>query len=163
MRVSIFDSVFHINSHFPNFAFVAASVYYFLMRKILIIEDDQALYQLYKTELELAGYKVSNVADGNLAFEAVKDQKPDLVLLDLMLPGRNGIEILQEIRADSNIKNTKVVMLTNFGNEENVSSALEYGALDYIMKYKIVPSELPNKVATILGESAESVVTVTNS
>ena len=94
------------------------------MRKILIIEDDQALYQLYKTELELAGYKVSNVADGNLAFEAVKDQKPDLVLLDLMLPGRNGIEILQEIRADSNIKNTKVVMLTNFGNEENVSSAL---------------------------------------
>ncbi|MBI2620705.1 response regulator [candidate division WWE3 bacterium] len=131
------------------------------MRKILIIEDDVALYGLYKTELELAKYDVLNVTDGNLAFEAVKEQKPDLVLLDLMLPGKNGLEILQEIRADDATKDTKVVMLTNFGNEENVSTALEYGALDYIMKYKIVPSELPKKVATSLGDATDSVITVT--
>ena len=140
------------------------SVYHFskAMNKILIVEDDWALYNLYKTELMLANYQVSNVADGNLATDAVKVQKPDLVLLDLMLPGKNGLEIMQEIRADDAAKDTKIVMLTNFGDEENVSTALEYGALDYIMKYKIVPEELSNKVAAILGDQSKSTVSVTN-
>ena len=132
------------------------------MKKILIVEDDKALSTLYKTELEIQGYDVSEVSEGMLAIQAIKTQKPDLILLDIMLPGKNGLEILQEINADEEVKGTKVIVITNFGNEENVSTALEYGAADYIMKYKIVPSELGDKVRSILGDAMESLVNVTN-
>lgn len=127
-------------------------------RKILIIEDDLPLYNLYKTELELKGYEVSNVSDGNLGFEAVKSQAPDLLLLDLMLPGKNGLQILEELKAQAETKSVRVVMLTNFGNEDNVGKALELGAEDYIMKYNIVPSELSDKVVSLLGDSQDSAV-----
>lgn len=127
-------------------------------KKILIVEDDTALYNLYKTELTLKDYEVSNVAEGNLAFEAIKSQNPDLVLLDLMLPGKNGLQILEEVKTNEETQNTRIVMLTNFGNEDNVSKALELGAEDYIMKYNIVPSELSEKVASILGDAGESSV-----
>ncbi len=131
------------------------------MKKILVIEDDTALYNLYATELQLKGFRVSNVSDGTLAVQAVKEQKPDLILLDLVLPGRNGLDILKELRDDEEFVETKVIVLTNFGNEENVSTALELGATEYIMKYKIVPSELSEKVAAILGENSDSGVRIT--
>lgn len=130
----------------------------YMARKILIIEDDMPLYNLYKTELELKGYEVTNVADGNLGFEAVHTQQPDLVLLDLMLPGKNGLQILEELKTNDETKDIKVTMLTNFGNEDNVSKALELGAEDYIMKYNIVPSELSDKVSSLLGDAQESAV-----
>ena len=127
-------------------------------RKILIVEDDIPLYNLYKTELEMKGYEVTNVADGNLAYEAIKTQKPDLVLLDLMLPNKNGLQILEELKGQDETKTIKVIILTNFGNEDNVSKALELGAGDYIMKYNIVPSELSEKVASFLGDAEDSAV-----
>lgn len=129
-----------------------------MARKILIVEDDIPLYNLYKTELEMKGYEVSNVADGNLAYDAVKTQKPDLVLLDLMLPNKNGLQILEELKGQDETKTFKVIILTNFGNEDNVSKALELGAGDYIMKYNIVPSELSEKVASFLGDAEDSAV-----
>ena len=133
------------------------------MRKnILIVEDDEALATLYKTELELKGYKVALIRNGIEAFSAIKKEKPDLVLLDIMLPGKNGLEILEEIRTSQETKDTKIVMLTNFGSEENVSTALENGAIDYIMKYKIVPSELSEKLASLLGDATDSLIHVTN-
>lgn len=132
-----------------------------MAKNILIIEDDTPLYNLYKTELELKGYSVSNVSDGNLGFEAIKNQKPNLVLLDLMLPGKNGLQILEEVKADDETKDSRVIMLTNFGNEDNVSKALELGAEDYIMKYNIVPSELSSKVASMLGDTSDSAVKLT--
>lgn len=137
-------------------------MYDYFMKKILIVEDDTALYTLYATELEIKNYEVSNVSDGTLAIQAMKEQKPDLVLLDLVLPGRNGLDILKEMREDSDLEEVKVIILTNFGNEDNVSTALELGAAEYIMKYKIVPSELSVKIASILGDSTDSVIKVTN-
>lgn len=128
--------------------------------KILIIEDDLALFNLYKTQLELNSYEVVHVSEGNLAVDKVKEEAPDLVLLDIMLPGRNGLEILQDIREQEETQDVKVIMLTNFGNEENVSAALELGAVDYIMKYKIVPSELVDKISSVLGGSGASGVSV---
>ncbi|MBI2415006.1 response regulator [candidate division WWE3 bacterium] len=131
-------------------------------KKVLIVEDDMALANLYKTELEIGGYKVVHVSEGLKAVDAIKENKPDIVLLDIMLPGKNGLEILSDIRANSAVKNTSVIMLTNFGNEENVSTALELGALDYIMKYKITPTEMKDKIASLLGQSTDSVVKFTN-
>jgi DNA-binding response OmpR family regulator len=133
-----------------------------MAKKVLIIEDDTALYSMYATELGIKGYEVSNVADGNLGLEAVKTRKPDLVLLDLMLPGKNGLEILEQVKGDTEVKDIKVVMLTNFGNEDNISKALELGAEDYIMKYNIVPSDLSDKVSSILGDSNGSNIKFVN-
>jgi DNA-binding response OmpR family regulator len=131
-------------------------------KTILIVEDDMALAKLYSTELELAGYTVVHVAEGTGAVAAIKQNNPALVLLDIMLPGKNGLEILQDIRDDEAVSTVKVIMLTNFGNEENVSTALELGALDYVMKYKITPAEMKDKLASIFGEETDSVVKVTN-
>lgn len=129
---------------------------------ILIVEDDIALANLYKTELEMAGYKVVHVSEGMKALDGIKENIPSIVLLDIMLPGRNGLEILQDIRDTEDVKDTKVLMLTNFGNEENVSTALELGALDYIMKYKITPTEMKDKLASLLGNASDSAVKLTS-
>ncbi len=130
-------------------------MYHFLMsHKILIIEDDIPLYNLYAAELKLKGYDVSNVSDGLVAYNAVKTQRPDLVLLDIVLPGRNGVDILQDIKSDISIQDTKVIMLTNYGGDANINKSVELGAEDYILKYNVVPSDISSKVATILRDTA---------
>lgn len=134
-----------------------------MAKRILIIEDDISLYNLYETALKIKNYEVSNVPHGLAALTKIKGFKPDLILLDIMLPGRNGLEILEDIKKDDAIKDTKVVMLTNFGNEANVSKALDLGALDCIMKYNIVPTELPEKVDMYIGNDPATRIKVTNS
>ena len=130
-------------------------MYHFLMpHRILIIEDDIPLYNLYAAELKFKGYDVSNVSDGLVAFNAVKTQKPDIVLLDIVLPGRNGVDILQDIKSDASTQDIKVIMLTNYGGDANINKSIELGADDYILKYNVVPSDISSKVSTILREDA---------
>jgi len=131
------------------------------MKKVLIIEDDQSLYNVYSAELKLRGYDVSHCSDGMKAMPMIKEIKPDLILLDIILPGRNGLEILEEIMSNEEYMNINVIMVTNYGNDENVKKALELGASDYVLKYNIVPSELSKKVAQFLGEDTESSVKIT--
>ena len=133
-----------------------------MAKKILIVEDDIAFYNLCAVDLKLKGYEVSNVSDGQLAFEQVRAQKPDLVLLDIILPRKNGLEVLEELRQSGETNSVKIVMLTNFGTDANVSKAIELGADDYIMKYNIVPSDLSKKVADVLGDSGTTAVKFTN-
>ena len=129
-----------------------------MKRKVLIIEDDIALYNMYSTELSLRGYEVLNVSDGSKAFEEVKKAKPDLILLDVMLPQRNGLDILGDLKSTEETKDIRVVMLTNYGTDENISKAVELGAEDYILKYNIVQSELSSKVNAILGDESDSAI-----
>ncbi|HOM77741.1 MAG TPA: response regulator [bacterium] len=130
------------------------------MKKVLIIEDDQSLYNVYSAELKLRGYDVSHCADGMKAMSVIEEIKPDLILLDIILPGRNGLEILEELMGNEKYLDTRVIMVTNYGNDENVKKALELGASDYVLKYNIVPSELSKKVAQTLGEDTESSVKI---
>jgi DNA-binding response OmpR family regulator len=132
------------------------------MKKILIIEDDQSLYNVYSAELKLRGYTVSHCADGLKAMSEIEEVKPDLILLDIILPGRNGLEILEEVMSIEKYSSINVIMVTNYGNDENVKRALELGASDYVLKYNIVPSELSKKVAQALGEDTESSVKLTD-
>lgn len=130
------------------------------MKKVLIIEDDQSLYNVYSAELKLRGYEVSHTADGMQAMNAIEEFEPDLILLDIILPGRNGLEILQEIMEREELADTPVIMVTNYGNDANVKKALELGAADYVLKYNVVPSELSEKVSQVLGESTDSPVKI---
>lgn len=130
-------------------------------KKIVVVEDDQAFYNLCATELELKGYKVVHVPDGQTAVSRIREEKPDLILLDIILPGINGLDILEELKAADETADIAVIMLTNFGTDENISKAVELGADDYLMKYNLVPSELPEKLAPYIGEDSEAGVMLT--
>ena len=134
----------------------------FMPKKILIVEDDQAFFTLCATELKLKGYDVVHVPDGNLAVSRIREEKPDLILLDIILPGINGLDILRELKEADETAEIAIIMLTNFGTDENISKAVELGADDYLMKYNLVPSELPEKVAPYLGEESEAGVALLN-
>ena len=125
-------------------------------KKVLIVEDDMALFNMYSVELKIKGYDVLNVNDGLQALPKAKSYQPDIILLDIMLPGMNGLNILTELKSDPQTAEVPVIMLTNYGSEDNVKKALESGATDYIMKYKILPSELSDKIEVVLGTSSDS-------
>jgi len=129
-------------------------------KKVLIVEDDMALFNMYSVELKIKGYDVLNVNDGLQALSKAKEFRPDIILLDIMLPGMNGLNILTELKADPQTMDMPIIMLTNYGSEDNVKKALESGATDYIMKYKILPSELADKIEVVLGSSTESDVKI---
>lgn len=131
------------------------------MAKILIVEDDQALYSLYATEFSLRGHETVWAKDGEDGLAKAKGGQFKLVLLDIMLPKANGLDILAQLKQDPTTKTLPVMILTNFGNEENVKRALEYGAEDFILKYKIVPSEVVDKVEMALGQRKDKAVPIT--
>jgi DNA-binding response OmpR family regulator len=128
------------------------------MKKILIVEDDESFFKLCETSLKLKNYNVVHVADGAIASQKVADEMPDLILLDIVLPGMSGLDVLQSIKSQDATSGIKVIMLTNFGTDSNVNKAMELGAEDYIMKYNVTPSELAEKVANLLGDTATSAV-----
>lgn len=104
------------------------------MKKILIIEDELNIYELIKFNLETHGFEVEGVQDGALAIEKILDVLPDLIILDLMLPGKDGISICREIRANSIISYIPIIMLTAKSEEFDKVLGLEIGADDYITK-----------------------------
>ena len=121
-----------------------------VMKKVLIVEDDRDISQMYKQKLDLAGYQVSEEFDGSKAMMVVTDKLPDIVLLDIMLGGKvNGFDILEEIRRDPRTKNTQVLILTNLESEEKV--AKEIGANEYVMKSTTTPGDLLNRVKAMIG------------
>ncbi len=132
------------------------------MKKVLIIEDDLSIYKVYSAELKLRGYEVEHEANGMKAMNVIEEFQPDLILLDIILPERNGLEVLEDITSREDLKDIKVLMVTNYGNDANVKKALELGAEDYVLKYNVVPSELSEKVSQILGEETDSPVKITS-
>ena len=102
-----------------------------MSQRILVIEDDQSIAEIVGILLRAEGFEVSYCADGNQALNAFQVVNPDLVLLDLMLPGRDGIEICRTIRETSGIP---IVMLTARSDTDDVVTGLEAGADDYIVK-----------------------------
>ncbi len=132
-----------------------------MAKKILIVEDDQSFYNLCAMELKIKGYDVVHVPDGNMAVSRIREEKPNLILLDIILPGINGLDILKELKEAEETVETPVIMLTNFGTDENISKAVELGADDYLMKYNLVPSELPEKLAPYLGDASDAGVALT--
>jgi DNA-binding response OmpR family regulator len=121
------------------------------MKKVLIIEDDESLYKMYSTELELSGFKVIWQSTGLEVNKRTIEENPDIILCDIILPGRDGLAILKELKSDPLTKNVPVIMLTNFGSDSNIHIALENGAEDFLLKYKIVPSEIVKKINEVLS------------
>ena len=118
--------------------------------KILLTEDDSSLRQMYSDVLEAEGYTVVTAADGEQGLAMVRMEKPDLVLLDIILPKLPGFEVLKNIRADDEIKHTIVLMLSVMGEQRHIQTAMDLGADGYAVKGSSTPSEVLAKIRTLL-------------
>ncbi len=119
--------------------------------KILLIDDDQSLRQLYGLELSSKGFQFVEAVDGDDGLAKAKAEKPNLILLDVMMPKTDGIATLQKIKEDPELKDIPVLMLTNFGQENLVQQAFSLGVTDYLLKYKVTPAEMSEKVSQLLS------------
>jgi len=118
---------------------------------ILLVEDDKFLRELLVRKLETVGFKISTAVDGNEALKKVKEELPELVLLDLVLPGVDGFDILKEIKEDSATSKIPVIILSNLGQREEVERGLKLGADDYLIKAHFTPDEIITKITNLLG------------
>ncbi len=109
----------------------------------MIVEDDTVLANAIKLSLENEGYELSLATDGEEAERMIKEEIPDLVLLDLLLPIKNGFEILKIIRQDPATKDISVVVLTNFEQETSINEGKKLGVKDYIVKANIDIQDIP--------------------
>lgn len=123
------------------------------LKKILLAEDDQFISRAYKDGLERVGFEIIIALEGFTAIEKVKTEKPDIVLLDLMMPEKNGFEVLEEIRAGESSKDTPVIILSNLGQASDVEKGKELGATDYLIKSNFSMKEVIEKVKFHLEKS----------
>ena len=119
-------------------------------RKILIIEDDKFLRELITRQLVNEGYQPIEATNGEEGVRTAKSEKPDLILLDLILPGIDGFEALARIRKDQETANLPVIILSNLGQKEDIERGLKLGATDYLIKAHFSPGEIIEKIASIL-------------
>ena len=119
-------------------------------RKIVFVEDDKALHQTVGEALKEEGFEFISVFDGDSATEVIKKELPDLVILDLVLPGKDGFEILREIRKYPATKSLPVIVLTNLDNFESIQQALELGSTMYLVKMNYSMQDLIQKIKEAL-------------
>lgn len=120
-------------------------------KKILIVEDDQFLRELMSRKLGAQGYQVLEASDGEEGVKMAKSEKPDLVLLDLILPGIDGFEALSRIRQAAETAQTPVIILSNLGQREDIEKGMKLGATDYLIKAHFTPGEIVAKITAIIG------------
>lgn len=116
------------------------------MKKILIIEDDVFLNKAYQTKFSLSNLDVVFAYDGEEGFKKVSLEKPDLILLDLMLPKKSGFEIMEEMQKIPDLKKIPVLILSNLGQEDDVKRAMELGAKGYFIKSDVKLETVVEKV-----------------
>lgn len=115
-------------------------------KKILIIEDDKFLRELIVQKLSKEDFGVSEAIDGEEGIKKIKEEKPDLILLDLILPGIDGFEVLSRMKEDPALTSIPVIILSNLGQKEDVERGLKLGAVDYLIKAHFTPGEIIEKV-----------------
>ncbi|MDD5750255.1 MAG: response regulator [Candidatus Pacebacteria bacterium] len=123
------------------------------MSKILIVEDDKFLRELMVRKLSTEqGFEVSSTVDGESGLKTMKEIKPDLVLLDLILPGIGGFEVLARMKDDISLASVPVIILSNLGQQDDVEKGLKLGAVDYMVKAHFTPNEIIEKVRQVLAK-----------
>lgn len=120
-------------------------------KKILVAEDDYLLMQVYESKLSAEGYQLIKAMDGEEASMKVKMEKPDLVLLDLIMPGKNGYEVLEEMKSNDYLKSIPVIILSNLGQDTDVERGMEIGASEYLIKSNISIDEIMEKIRKYCG------------
>lgn len=112
------------------------------MKKVLIAEDEEVLSKILKDRFEEDGWQVTVAGDGEAAIKEINEHKFDLVLLDLIMPKKDGFEVLKEIRSEPERKDLPILVLSNLGADEDIKQALSLGATDYFVKSQHPVSEI---------------------
>ena len=120
-------------------------------KKILLVEDDSALASAYRSRLELEGFMVEHVPNGELALSKTLEFKPDLILLDAMMPKVNGFDVLDILRNTPETVNIRVIMLTALSQSKDQERAKELGADDYLVKSQVVITDVVDRIKHHLG------------
>lgn len=123
--------------------------------KLLVVEDDPFLSSLAAGRLQKEGYKVSVAADGTQALKLIAEETPDLVLLDIIMPGMNGFEVLKTMKADPAMKDISVVIFSNLGQDHEIEEGKKLGADDFLVKAKFTLKEVVDKINTLLKKKGK--------
>ena len=115
-------------------------------KKILLVEDDNLISSMYKTKFQADGLEVIIATDGAVALEMAKNEKPDIIMLDIILPQLDGFTVLEELKKTSLTKNIPVIMLTNLGTTEDKIKGEQLGAVDYLVKANFTPAQISQKI-----------------
>jgi DNA-binding response OmpR family regulator len=120
------------------------------MKKIVLVEDDEMMARMYRKVFSLGGFEITIASDGKAGLRRIKEIMPDLVILDVMMPKMNGMEVLNELKRNSKTKDIMVVMLTNLSIPEEIRFALEKGAISYLIKCENEPRKVFEVVRKLL-------------
>jgi adenylate cyclase len=118
--------------------------------KILLVDDTELYQKMYKSKLLTHGYLVTTANNGVEALKAISTDKPDMILLDLMMPIMDGFKVLQTIKADPNLKEIPVVVFSAKGNPDEISKAITAGATDFLVKATSSPNKVVEKINQIM-------------
>jgi len=121
-----------------------------MSKKILLVEDEEILAEMYQEKLTQSGFEVVLAGDAEEGFDLAKREKPDLVILDILLPKGDGISFLENLRNDSETAKISVVALSNYSGGEIKERAFKLGVLDYLLKTDYTPQELIDKIKTFI-------------
>lgn len=130
--------------------------------RILIVEDDPLISRMYERVFKFEGFDVDLARNGEEGLELLKKSKPKMILLDIMMPKMSGIDMLKIVKADPNLKNIPVVVLTNLSSVADAEEALKHGAVKFIVKSKNKPKEIVKQIKEILSASSREELPSTN-
>ncbi|MBI2482238.1 MAG: response regulator [Candidatus Vogelbacteria bacterium] len=119
------------------------------MKKIFIVEDDEFLRSLTVKRLEKEGYEVAVAEDGDKAIDLIPKEKPDAVLLDLLLPGKSGFEVLEKLKEGDDLKGVPVIVFSNLGQREDIDKAKKLGATDFLIKANFTLDDVVAKLGSL--------------
>ena len=118
----------------------------------MIVEDDSFVLDIYQTKLSQEGYSVIEARNGVEAMKILEKERPDLILLDIIMPYMDGIDVLKKLKEKNDLKNIPVILLTNLSQKEEINLGLNLGASDYLIKSHFTPSEVMEKIKIYLSK-----------
>ncbi len=122
------------------------------MKRILIVEDEKILRDLLQKKLLKEGYEVLAACDGQEGIEMIRQEKPDLILLDILMPRKDGFGVMEDMQKDPEIKNIPIIIVSNSGQQVELSRAIKLGAKDWLIKTEFDPQEVIDKVIKQIGK-----------
>ena len=122
------------------------------MKKILLVEDEEIMIDLLQRKLTKEGYEVSVARDGEEGLKLMREVKPALILLDIVMPKMGGFEVMEEMGKDKNLKDIPVIVISNSGQPVELDKAQKLGAKDWLIKTEFDPQEVLNKVVKQIGK-----------
>lgn len=122
------------------------------MAKLLLVEDDPDIQMMYSQLFQFKKMECSTASDGTEGLKKAQSGLFDLILLDIMMPGMSGLDVLKQIKADPKIKDTPVIMLTNLSDDENINAAMSMGAISYFVKSQHDPHVIADLITQVLEE-----------